>query len=562
MMCPDARRRPLAWQAVESDLPLSFTSAGAEGRAVSLLEQVAEAGLWTVDAASGQARWSEGMAQLLGAPMRWTSLSPGPYAASFGFVRASWRRQVHEQIGQALAWGQEMDLMVQVTARGRACWSRLRAQAVRDRQGRIQRLEGVLQLVAPAQGAALTIDAHARINHLNEEAERLLGLPLEHLAGRCLWALCQRTVQSRVEAQVRSAMSRGEAFELEETDAAQVRWLQLHAEPFAQGMVVSVRDVTRRHREQEQLCLLESCIARLNDLVIITEAAPLDEPGPRIVFVNEAFERRTGYSRQEVMGRSPRLLQGPQTQRASLDRVRHALQQWQAVRVDLLNYRKDGHPFWIDLEISPVWDHQRHLTHWVALGRDITERRAAERRIRQLAFYDALTGLPNRPLLLERLQDTLAPAGQARGGALMFIDLDNFKRLNDTMGHLRGDQLLQQVAVRLRACVTGDDTVARLGGDEFVVLLPAAGSRDDVQARAQAVSQQVLLALAEPYLLSGHVHHGTCSVGVTLFGAQDGPLSELLKQADLAMYQAKRSGRNASCFYDPQLQVAVGGRRR
>lgn len=546
---------------MESDLPLSFTSAGNEGRAVSLLEQVAEAGLWTVDAATGQARWSEGMAALLGAPMRWTALAPGPYAASFGFVRPPWRRQVQEQVGQALADGQELDLMVQVTARGRACWSRLRAQAVRNREGQVQRLEGVLQLVTPAPGAVLTLDGHARINYVDEAAEQLLGVAVERLIGRCLWTLCQRTAQARVEAQVRAALARHEPLELEEPDLAQAgRWLQLRVAPFAQGLAVTLRDVTRRHRSQEQLRLLESCIARLNDLVIITEAAPFDEPGPRIVFVNEAFERRTGYQRQEVIGRSPRLLQGPRTERSSLDRIRQALGQWQPVRVDLLNYRKDGRPFWVDLEISPVWDHQRHLTHWVAVGRDITERRAAERRIRQLAFYDALTGLPNRQLLLERLQATLAPAGQARGGVLMFIDLDNFKSLNDTMGHLRGDQLLQQVAVRLRACVKEGDTVARLGGDEFVVLLagPAtAQEEEEKRAQAQAVARRVLRALAEPYSLSGHVHHGTCSIGVTLFGPQDGTVSDLLKHADLAMYQAKRTGRNAACFYDPRLQVAV-----
>lgn len=559
-MRPAARGRPLAWLTVESDLPLSFTSAGTEGRAVSLLEQVAEAGLWTVDAATGMARWSEGMAALLGAPMRWTALAPGPYTASFGFVRPSWRRQVQEQVGRALAEGLELDLLVQVTARGRACWSRLRAQAVRGREGRVQRLEGVLQLVSPAPGALLTIDGHARINLVNEAAERLLGVAAERCIGRSLWMLCQRGAQARVEARVRLALRRQEGFELEEADAAQGRWLQLRAEPFAQGLAVTLRDVSRRHLAQEQLRLLESCIARLNDLVIITEAAPYDEPGPRIVFVNEAFERRTGYPRQEVIGRSPRLLQGPGTERASLDRIRHALEQWQPVRVDLLNYRKDGRPFWVDLEISPVWDHQRQLTHWVAVGRDVTERRAAERRIRQLAFYDALTGLPNRQLLLERLQATLAPAEHAAGGVLMFIDLDNFKRLNDTQGHLRGDQLLQQVALRLRACVKEGDTVARLGGDEFVVLLagPAvAGDEDQKRAQAQAVSRRVLRTLAEPYALSGHEHHGSCSVGMALYGPQDGPVSELLKHADLAMYQAKRTGRNAACFYDPRLQVAV-----
>ena len=142
--------------------------------------------------------------------------------------------------------------------------------------------------------------------------------------------------------------------------------------------------------------------------------------------------------REEVLGRTPRLLQGPGTQRDQLDRIRAAMEQWQPARVDLINYKKNGEAFWVDLEVSPVWDHERKLTHWVAVGRDITERKTAEEKIQYLAFYDPLTRLPNRQLLLERLQRALSDRDRPREGALMFIDLDNFKVLNDTLGPPEG----------------------------------------------------------------------------------------------------------------------------
>lgn len=424
---------------------------------------------------------------------------------------------------------------------------------------------GMVGLLAQATAAGLlganalvTVDADGRLRYLNEEAERLLGQDAAQWQGRAVWSLFQKTVRLRVEEQVRAALARREPLELEELDARQSQWLELRGHPFGAGLAIHLRDVTARRQSQEQLRLLEGSIARLNDIVIITEAGPFNEPGPRIVFVNDAFERRTGYARDEVLGRSPRLLQGPQTQRARLDQIRSALEQWEPVRVDLVNYRKDGEPFWVDLDISPVWDKSRRLTHWVAVGRDVSERKASEQKIRYLAFYDALTDLPNRELLMERLHACVEPRAQARGGVLMFIDLDNFKVLNDTMGHHHGDLLLKEVARRLRGCVADGDTVARLGGDEFVVLLqPRAEGEPEVLEAARAVADRVLASLGEPYLLPGCLHHSTCSVGVTVFGPAPFTVSELLKQADLAMYQAKRAGRNTVCFFDPQMQAVA-----
>ena len=223
------------------------------------------------------------------------------------------------------------------------------------------------------------------------------------------------------------------------------------------------------------------------------------------------------------------------------------------------NRRKNGeiHPQW--LHITAVTDDSGAVSHYVATVTDITQRKAAEDQIRQLAFYDPLTGLPNRRMLIDRLRHALASSTRStRYGALLFIDLDHFKTLNDTLGHDKGDLLLQQVAQRLLDTVREEDTVARLGGDEYVVMLEGLDETQQVAAsQATAVGEKIIARLNWPYQLAGHEYHSTPSLGLTLFHGHELEVEELLKQADLAMYQAKNAGRNALRFYDPQMQAAV-----
>ncbi|ROZ69001.1 bifunctional diguanylate cyclase/phosphodiesterase [Ramlibacter sp. WS9] len=542
---------------------------------LKLIERTAFIGVWTLDLATGRLAWSEQLAKIHDAP---PGFAPARKDA-FGLYAPEWREAMDALVQACANEGTPFDEEMQiVTLQGRRAWVRTIGHAVRDDEGAIVRVEGAVQEIAPhghrhgtlsrhtvSMGGAMgsgeafaTVDREGRFTYVNEQAEHLLGRPTPELLGRQIWGAFQKTVRFRVEEQFRRSMARGEQIEVEELDASLARRIEARGYPFGAGLAVHLRDVTARHKSQEQLRLLEGSIARLNDIVIITEAGPFNAPGPRIVFVNEAFERRTGYTPQEVMGKTPRLLQGPGTQRKELDRIRAAMEQWQPARVDLINYKKNGEAFWVDLEVSPVWDHERRLTHWVAVGRDITERKMAEEKIQYLAFYDPLTRLPNRQLLLDRLQRALTDDARPREGALMFIDLDNFKVLNDTLGHQKGDLLLQQVAERLRSCVARGDTVARLGGDEFVILLENSGVKPLQPAEgARVVSQRILARLGEPYLLSGYLHHSTCSIGVTLFGKTPWTVSELLKQADLAMYQAKAAGRNAVCFFDPEMQAVV-----
>lgn len=221
---------------------------------------------------------------------------------------------------------------------------------------------------------------------------------------------------------------------------------------------------------------------------------------------------------------------------------------------------QDRHWVWL-LARGKVVERDIHgrAVRMVGTGLDITNRKAAEKEIRQLAFFDPLTGLPNRRLLLDRLQqELLASERSGNCGAVLFVDLDNFKAVNDTLGHDMGDLLLQLVAQRLSACVREGDTVARQGGDEFVVMLKNLSAlAQEAQADVQAVGDKILSALNQPYLLGDHVYHSTASIGVNLFGPQHPGMEELMHRADLAMYEAKAAGRNALRFYDAKISAQL-----
>ena len=222
----------------------------------------------------------------------------------------------------------------------------------------------------------------------------------------------------------------------------------------------------------------------------------------------------------------------------------------------------DGQPIWVSISGEPIFDAEGRFTGYRGVARDITERKLAEAQIQRLAFYDELTGLPNRRLLMDRLERAVASSTrEGCHGALLFLDLDNFKGINDTLGHEWGDRLLVQVGARVSACVRATDTVARLGGDEFVVVIEGLHAEEaEAAAEAEAVAQKVLAALNQPYQIEGCEMHSTPSIGIALFRDAQQPVQELLKRADLAMYQAKAQGRNMLCFFDPAMQAAASAR--
>jgi diguanylate cyclase (GGDEF)-like protein/PAS domain S-box-containing protein len=217
---------------------------------------------------------------------------------------------------------------------------------------------------------------------------------------------------------------------------------------------------------------------------------------------------------------------------------------------------------WLDLTCASSRDSSGHVVGGIAIVQDFTERKNSEDRINDLAFYDPLTHLPNRRLLMDRLQQALASSSRTgSAGALLLIDLDNFKTLNDTLGHQAGDLLLQQVALRLAACVREDDTVARLGGDEFVVMLENLGEHAlEAAAHAEVVGEKIHAALGQPCQLATNDYRSSCSIGAVLFSSNAQTTDDLLKQADIAMYQAKKAGRNTLRFFDPQMQASITAR--
>lgn len=217
---------------------------------------------------------------------------------------------------------------------------------------------------------------------------------------------------------------------------------------------------------------------------------------------------------------------------------------------------------WFELSVAKQQSDSNEIARFVVLSRDITERKLSEDKIEHLAFYDTLTGLPNRRLLLDRLKQALNSSARTNiYGALLFLDLDNFKTLNDTLGHDKGDILLQQVAERITSCLRESDTVARLGGDEFVVILGDLSSIPiEAAALTESIGNKILNALTQPHLLGSKKYNGTTSIGATLISDHQQGIDDLLKQADIAMYQAKNDGRNTLRFFDPKMQDKINAR--
>jgi diguanylate cyclase (GGDEF)-like protein/PAS domain S-box-containing protein len=281
-----------------------------------------------------------------------------------------------------------------------------------------------------------------------------------------------------------------------------------------------------------------------------------------ILRVNQAFTHITGYSASDAVGQTPRMLQSGRhnanfyaTMWKSIDSVGN----WEG---ETWNRRKNGEIYPQHLTITAVKEPGGTVTNYVAALVDVTLREAATEKIKRLAFYDPLTDLPNRRMLLDRLRQALASSSRSgRGGALLFLDLDNFKNLNDTRGHVVGDRLLIETTQRIVANVREGDTVARLGGDEFVVMIENL-SHDPHEAAIQTgqVGEQLRESLARPYALDGRDFHCPASIGVALFRGQEESVETLLQHADLAMYKAKSGGRNTLRFFDPAMQSALDER--
>lgn len=318
------------------------------------------------------------------------------------------------------------------------------------------------------------------------------------------------------------------------------------------GEILSVfKDVTERHRAEEALQLYANIFEHSGEAIMVTDHAN------RIIEVNPAFTRQTGYALEEIRGKNPRLLSSGRTPEETYQLMWTALQETGYWQGELWDRNRDGevYPKWAS--ISAIRDENDVLTHYIASFTDISERKAAEARIEHLAHHDSLTGLFNRYNLEIRLsQAVLSARREHECLAVMFIDLDRFKVINDTLGHQVGDLLLVEVAQRLRACIRESDIAARQGGDEFVVVLSAMSGPED----ASNVASKILQTLSLPYQIGADVLHSTPSIGISVFPEDGEDAGTLMKNADTAMYHAKAQGRNNLQYFTAAMNDAANER--
>ncbi|WP_296806077.1 EAL domain-containing protein [Thiocapsa sp.] len=319
-------------------------------------------------------------------------------------------------------------------------------------------------------------------------------------------------------------------------------------------MIGTTTDISARHAANDSL-------SRLGEIVEKSQTEVYVFDPDRLCFeqVNQGARVNLGYDIVELIGMTPLDLM-PDYDPPTFSRLLEPLREGSKSQVVLetRHRRKDGSCYPAEIRLQLLGVEPR----FVALVTDTTERRRAEEAIKHLAFFDPLTGLPNRRLLMDRLERAIAASRRShRMGALIFIDLDDFKSLNDTLGHDQGDRLLRQVAKRLASCIRESDTLARLGGDEFVVMLERLSAQTrEAASQAEVLANKLLEALRAPCELENREYRCSASMGIALFGRQAKSVEELMKQADMAMYRAKAAGRDTMRFFDPQMQVEVSAR--
>ena len=390
------------------------------------------------------------------------------------------------------------------------------------------------------------------IEWFGKTPQEMVGMRIQDLLGERIFALNEPYLRSAL----RGEPQNFERILVKPNGAIRSMWANyipdINMDGHVVGIVAVVSDVTIL-KQAEEVQRIAATAFESSEAMMITDANTL------ILRVNQAFSELTGYSANDIVGQKPRILKSGRHDKSFYDAMWKSILDTGSWKGEIWDRHKSGNIFPCWETITAVKDEKGTITHYVATQTDITERKAAENEIGQLAFFDVLTGLPNRRLFMDRLRHTYATCLRTgRNGALMFIDLDNFKNLNDTLGHDKGDLLLQQVAQRLSSCVRKGDTVARLGGDEFMVILDTlSGVSEEASLQTEVVGDKILTALDQPYDLNGLPYRCTSSIGLTLFTDHECGIEELLKRADIAMYQAKAAGRNTLRFFDEKIQAIV-----
>ena len=411
----------------------------------------------------------------------------------------------------------------------------------------------------------LTISSHGLITQLNWRASAMLGMDRKHIIHKRFAEFIDESDKGRWSRMflAMKELAAGEEYSFDlkfylhnkMTFHANLNCARMNDEDEQSMLRVTLEDITMIKKSEADLRVAATAFES-QDGLMITDA------DSRILKVNKAFTAITGYSDEEVVGKMPNILDSGRHDTGFFAAMWESLNKTGHWSGEIWNRRKSGDVYPENLTITAVKGDNGVVTNYVATFTDTSMIKAAAEEIQQLAFYDSLTQLPNRRLLMDRLKHALATIGRSgRQGAVLFLDLDHFKVLNDSLGHDVGDLLLQQVAARLTACVREGDTVARLGGDEYVVVLEDLSEQSlEAAAQTETIANKILAALNQTYQLNEHEHHITPSIGIALFNNHHVTIEELLKQADIAMYQAKKAGRNTMRFFNPQMQISITAR--
>jgi PAS domain S-box-containing protein len=436
--------------------------------------------------------------------------------------------------------------------------------------------EGFRSLVQNSSDLITILEADGTIRYESPSIERILGYKPEQLIGQKAFDYIHPEDTLTVQNVFATAIQQADIvvkieFRFRHADGS---WVYLEAigsnrqdNCAINGFVVNSRDITQRKQQEERLCLLERAIHSSSNGIVITDAQHPDNPA---VYVNASFETMTGYTAAEVIGRNLRFLQSEDINQPALNKLRTAIQEGKDCRVILRNYHKNGNLIWLELHVAPVYNAQGQLTHFIGVQTDITERKMAEEQLIYNAFHDALTGLPNRALLMDRLGQAMVRAKRCPDYlcAVLFLDLDRFKVINDSLGHTVGDRLLRAIAGRLERCLSHfnpsifnsgftptsnteiqNSLVARLGGDHFVILLEGIQQVGDAIALAEQIHKEMLA----PFSLNRHEVFITTSIGIALSSSDYGWQGDVLRDADIAMYHAKARGKARYAVFDKAM---------
>lgn len=365
---------------------------------LKLAGDYAKFGAWHVDLETGRLFWTEQVKGIFGLPSDYVP-RPGD---GWNFIAPEYRDELRAAYQNCVSWGQDFQLTFEIIdAAGHRAWIRSSGRAIRDEGGKIVSVHGAFQditaireteervarsdreklrILQSISDAFFALDQDWRFTYINPQAEKLLQRSNSDLMGCSVWDEFPEAVGSAFQSNYEHAVTASESVSFEEYFEPLGAWFEVSAYPMQDGLSVYFRDVTAQRRRDEHLRLLDAAVSRQNDILLITDASSLDASagGPRIVYVNDAFVRHTGYSREEVIGQTPRILQGPETDRSELDRIRQALQKWEPVRAELVNYSRDGRAFDLEIDIVPLADGSGKYTHWVAVQRDISERKRSE----------------------------------------------------------------------------------------------------------------------------------------------------------------------------------------